>query len=200
MTALRTPFIMLMPSISNQTLRQQIRKQILEIRSQLSEQQQENASQYIIQPALQWIEHYQAEHLAFYLPFNHEISPLALMEKLKNLGKSIYLPVIHPFTRGNLLFFKYDEDTVMQTHRFGMLQPKLDVRKLIPLTELDIIFTPLVACDKNNGRLGYGGGFYDRTLIQAKKAKSVGLAHRCQYVDSLPLEAWDIPLDHIILG
>lgn len=200
MTALRTPFIMHMPSISNQALRQQIRKQILEIRSQLSGQQQENASQHIIQPALQWIEYYQAERLAFYLPFNHEISPLALMEKLKNLGKSIYLPVIHPFTRGNLLFFKYDEDTVMQTHRFGMLQPKLDVRKLIPLTELDIIFTPLVACDKNNGRLGYGGGFYDRTLIQAKKAKSVGLAHRCQYVDSLPLEAWDIPLDHIILG
>lgn len=200
MTALRTPFIMLMPSTSNQALRQQIRKQILDIRSQLSEQQQENASQYIIQPALQWIEHYQAEHLAFYLPFNHEISPLVLMEKLKSLGKSIYLPVIHPFTRGNLLFFKYDEDTVMQTHRFGMLQPKLDVRKLIPLTELDIIFTPLVACDKNNGRLGYGGGFYDRTLIQAKKAKSIGLAHRCQYVDNLPLEAWDIPLDHIILG
>ena len=200
MTALRTPFIMLMLSTSNQTLRQQIRKQILDIRSQLSEQQQENASQHIIQPALQWIEHYQAEHLAIYLPFNHEISPLVLMEKLKSLGKSIYLPVIHPFTRGNLLFFKYDEDTVMQTHRFGMLQPKLDVRKLIPLTELDIIFTPLVACDKNNGRLGYGGGFYDRTLIQAKKAKSIGLAHRCQYVDNLPLEAWDIPLDHIILG
>lgn len=200
MTALRTPFIMLMLSTSNQALRQQIRKQILDIRSQLSEQQQENASQHIIQPALQWIEHYQAEHLAFYLPFNHEISPLVLMEKLKSLGKSIYLPVIHPFTRGNLLFFKYDEDTVMQTHRFGMLQPKLDVRKLIPLTELDIIFTPLVACDKNNGRLGYGGGFYDRTLIQAKKAKSIGLAHCCQYVDNLPLEAWDIPLDHIILG
>lgn len=200
MTALRTPFIMLMLSTSNQALRQQIRKQILDIRSQLSEQQQENASQHIIQPALQWIEHYQAEHLAFYLPFNHEISPLVLMEKLKSQGKSIYLPVIHPFTRGNLLFFKYDEDTVMQTHRFGMLQPKLDVRKLIPLTGLDIIFTPLVACDKNNGRLGYGGGFYDRTLIQAKKAKSIGLAHRCQYVDNLPLEAWDIPLDHIILG
>ena len=80
-----------------------------------------------------------------------------------------------------------------------MQEPKLDVRKVLPLNELGMIFTPLVACDKHNGRLGYGGGFYDRTLSQSS-AISVGIAHRCQQVEKLPLAAWDEPLDHLILG
>ncbi len=185
---------------STQDTRRQIRKQILQIRNQLSETQQKAASLAIIPQALAIIETYQAKHLAFYLPFNGEISPLALMDVLKKQGKSIYLPVLHPFSQGNLLFFKYDGETQFERHRFGMWQPKLDIRKLIPLNELEVIFTPLVACDKNNARLGYGGGFYDRTLAQAPNALSIGLAHQCQFVDFLPTEHWDIPLNHIILG
>lgn len=185
---------------STQDTRWQIRKQILQIRNQLSETQQKAASLAIIPQALAIIETYQAKHLAFYLPFNGEISPLALMDVLKKQGKSLYLPVLHPFSQGNLLFFKYDDETRFERHRFGMWQPKLDIRKLMPLNELDVIFTPLVACDKNNARLGYGGGFYDRTLAQAPNALSIGLAHQCQLVDFLPTEHWDMPLDHIILG
>ncbi|AAU37082.1 unknown [[Mannheimia] succiniciproducens MBEL55E] len=88
----------------------------------------------------------------------------------------------------------------MEKNAFGILQPKLDVRNVLPLNQLDIIFTPLVAFDKSANRLGMGGGFYDRTLQnwQNKSFLPVGLAHQCQQVEKLPVESWDIPLYDIL--
>ncbi len=65
-----------------------------------------------------------------------------------------------------------------------------------------MIFTPLVAwvTKPKSALLGMGGGFYDRTLAQAPHLISVCLAHECQQVEQLPIESWDMPLDHIILG
>ena len=52
----------------------------------------------------------------------------------------------------------------MLKNKFGIWEPKLNVQNVLPLDELDILFTPLVAFDKQGNRLGMGGGFYDRTL------------------------------------
>lgn len=88
----------------------------------------------------------------------------------------------------------------MQKNRYGILQPKLNVQNVVPLEQIDIIFTPLVAFDKNGNRIGMGGGFYDRTLQhwQQKSFLPVGLAHRCQQLDNLPTEIWDIPLAMVL--
>lgn len=184
---------------SRQTARQALRREMKVKRLQLSDLQQQAASHAIIAPSLELVAHYQAQHIAFYLPFKGEISPLALMETLLAQGKSLYLPVVHPFSAGQLLFLRYAPEGKLTQHAFGMQEPVLDVRDVKPVNELEMIFTPLVACDKSRNRLGYGGGFYDRTLSQTQ-AVSVGLAHRCQQVESLPLEPWDMPLDHLILG
>ncbi|WP_150540193.1 5-formyltetrahydrofolate cyclo-ligase [Actinobacillus vicugnae] len=179
--------------------RQTIRNQMKAKRLALTTQQQTSAALDIIPQALALIEHYQASHLAFYLPFKAEISPLPLIKQLLTQGKSIYLPVLHPFSAGNLLFVQYQPNSVLQSHSFGMLQPQLDIRQVKPLDELEMIFTPLLACDKQLNRLGYGGGFYDRTLAQTS-AINVGLAYDCQLIEQLPTEDWDMPLDHLILG
>lgn len=181
-------------------LRSQLRQSMRLKRQSLTTAQQSQAAQSIIPQAISLIESYQVSHIAFYLPFNGEISPLPLMEKLLERGKKLYLPVLHPFASGQLLFINYDCKTSLKFNRLGIEEPVLDVRNVIPLTELEMIFTPLVACDKMGNRLGMGGGFYDRTLAQADHIVSVGLAHQCQQVEKLPIESWDMPLDHIILG
>ncbi|MDP8101623.1 5-formyltetrahydrofolate cyclo-ligase [Phocoenobacter atlanticus] len=187
--------------ITNQ--RQRLRQEMKTKRLELSQQQQNQAAQNIIQPALSLIEKHSATRLAFYLPFNGEISPLPLIDKLTKQGKKIYLPVLHPFSKGHLLFIEYNKNCKksLKSNRFGILEPQLDVRKVLPLNKLDIIFTPLVACDKQGNRLGMGGGFYDRTLaLNSETLISVGLAHRFQQLNQLPVEHWDMPLDYIILG
>lgn len=185
---------------SNQDLRSQLR-QIMKIkRKNLTEDQQAKAAKSIIPQALSIIHHYQSQHIALYLPFDGEISPVPLMDILLAQGKKIYLPILHPFTSGQLLFINYHCKTSLKYNRFKIQEPILDIRNVIPLSQLEMIFTPLVACDKVGNRLGMGGGFYDRTLSQAPHIISVGLAHQCQQVEQLPIENWDIPLNHIILG
>ncbi|HGO5853533.1 TPA: 5-formyltetrahydrofolate cyclo-ligase [Mannheimia haemolytica] len=181
-------------------LRSQLRQAMRLKRQSLTAGQQAQAAESIIPQALSLIESYQASHIAFYLPFNGEISPLPLMEQLLQQGKKLYLPLLHPFTSGQLLFLNYNCKTSLKFNRLGIQEPVLDVRNIIPLQELEMIFTPLVACDKAGNRLGMGGGFYDRTLAQAPHLISVGLAHECQQVEQLPIKSWDMPLDHIILG
>lgn len=185
-------------SISEQ--RNQLRKQMRAKRLALTDDEQAFAAQDIIPKSLALIERYSAQHIAFYLPFNGEISPLALMDRLIKQDKKIYLPVLHPFSANQLLFLKYQGEAQLERNRLGILQPKLDIRNVLPLNELEMIFVPLVACDKQGNRLGMGGGFYDRTLAQAKQLISVGLAHQCQQLEHLPLESWDEPLSYIVLG
>jgi len=185
---------------SIQTDRQVLRKQLLEKRSHLSAEKQLQASHDLVPIALDIIEKQQAEHIAVYLPFKHEISPLVLVEELRKRDIKCYLPIIHPFSKGNLLFSHFESDTPLEKHPWGLLQPKLDVRNVIPTSQIDMIVTPLVGCDKQLGRLGYGGGFYDRTFEQNPNATRIGLAHACQCVEKLPLEPWDKPLHHLIIA
>lgn len=180
-------------------IRQQLRLTMRQKRLALSAQQQNQASLNVIAPAMALIQRYQAQRIACYLPFNGEISPIPLMETLHQQGKQLYLPRLHPFAKGQLLFLAYAPHQSLFVNRFGIAEPRLDVRNVLPPAELEMIFTPLVACDKQGNRLGMGGGFYDRTLAQAPHLVSVGLAHRCQQVDMLPLESWDQPLKHIIV-
>ena len=182
--------------------RQQLRRQIRKIRQKMTALEQAQAEQRITEQALQLIEQRQAQHIALYLSFDGEISTALLIQTLWQQGKSVYLPVLHPFSSGNLLFLRYQAQTPLHINQFGIQEPRLDVRQVLPLNELDIIFTPLVAFDQQGNRLGMGGGFYDRTLQQwqQKSFIPVGLAHQCQQVEKLPVESWDIPLERILIG
>ena len=184
------------------TSRQQIRQRIRSARRQLSAEQQQQAAQSITQQALTLIEQRQAENIALYLSFDGEIDTRPLIQALWAQNKAVFLPVLHPFSAGHLLFLRYSPDSILQPNAFGILEPKLDVRAVLPTAQLDIIFTPLVAFDQQGNRLGMGGGFYDRTLQNWPQQSfiPVGLAHRCQQVAQLPQESWDIPLERILVG
>ena len=186
---------------STATIRQQLRQQMRETRQKLTALQQQQATQHITEQALKLIEQQQAKNIALYLAFDGEISTKPLIEQLWQQDKNVYLPVLHPFVRGHLLFLRYLPDTPMKANKFGIFEPHLNVKDVLPLGQLDIIFTPLVAFDKLGNRLGMGGGFYDRTLQNSQRRFiTVGLAHQCQQVEALPIESWDIPLEHILAG
>ena len=184
-----------------QTLRNQLRQQIRKTRANLTALQQQQAEDSITQQALALIEERNAQHIALYLSFDGEISTDKLIKILWAQGKQVYLPVLHPFNPNHLLFLRYLPDTPMLKNKFGILEPKLNVQSVLPLEELDILFTPLVAFDKQGNRLGMGGGFYDRTLQNWRNSSfiPVGLAHQCQQVEQLPTEAWDVPLHQILV-
>ena len=187
---------------TQQTLRHQLRQQIRQTRANLTALQQRRAEDSITQQALALIEERNAQHIALYISFDGEISTEKLIKILWAQGKQVYLPVLHPFNPNHLLFLRYLPETAMLKNKFGIWEPKLNVQNVLPLDELDILFTPLVAFDKQGNRLGMGGGFYDRTLQHWQKSSfiPVGLAHQCQQVEQLPTEAWDVPLHQILVA
>lgn len=187
---------------TQQTLRNQLRQQIRKTRANLTALQQQQAEDSITQQVLALIEERNAQHIALYLSFDGEISTDKLIKILWAQGKQVYLPVLHPFNPNHLLFLRYLPDTPMCQNKFGIWEPKLNVQNVLPLDELDILFTPLVAFDKQGNRLGMGGGFYDRTLQNWQNSSfiPVGLAHQCQQVEQLPTEAWDVPLHQILVA
>jgi 5-formyltetrahydrofolate cyclo-ligase len=81
---------------------------------------------------------------------------------------------------------------------FGILEPHPDL-PLIDLNAIDLILIPAVACDRSGYRLGYGGGFYDRWLSDRHGAKAyrAGIVFSDFFWESLPHEAWDIPIETI---
>lgn len=66
--------------------------------------------------------------------------------------------MLHPFSRGNLLFLHYHPHSELVVNRLKITEPKLDVRDVLPLSGLDVLITPLVAFDEQGQRLGMGGG------------------------------------------
>jgi 5-formyltetrahydrofolate cyclo-ligase len=181
--------------------RQQLRSLIRKRRQQLSAGAQQQAATDLAAKVLASDIIAPGQHIALYLANDGELDTYPLIQALWQLGKSVYLPVLHPFVAGYLLFVRYDKDTLLYPNKFGIPEPLAACHRLIPLQQLDIIFTPLVAFDAAGNRLGMGGGFYDRTLSQLppeSHCQVIGLAHNCQQVDAVPREAWDIPLKQII--
>lgn len=188
-------------SIASKASRDQLRKTIRVARKSLSETEQTRASLDACQRMLDALQTQDALHVALYLTHDGELATAPLIEALWQRGMQTYLPRLHPFNAGQLVFIRYSANTPMQPNQFGILEPKLDVRAIMPVTELDVVITPLVAFDLKGNRMGMGGGYYDRTLAnwqQKGKPLPMGYAHDCQQVSNLPCEYWDVPLPLIV--
>jgi 5-formyltetrahydrofolate cyclo-ligase len=182
--------------------RQAIRSKIRDRRNQLHSDSQHQAGLDLIHQFSSIPELSYSTHIAIYLSTDGEVNTTPLIEWLWTQKKSVYLPVLHPFSKGQLLFLHYTKNTPVVLNKYHIIEPKLNQTLVKPVAELDLICTPLVAFDSTGQRLGMGGGYYDRTLEPWFKRKDgpqpIGLAHDCQHVDTLPSEAWDVPLPKIV--
>ncbi len=180
--------------------RQQIRQSIRIQRRALSPEQQTHFAHQAAARMMAWPPVVMAHTVALFLSFDGELDTQPLIEQLWRAGKKVYLPVLHPFSEGNLLFLNYHPRSELVVNRLKITEPRLDVRDVLPLSKLDVLITPLVAFDEQGQRLGMGGGFYDRTLQnwQHYRLQPVGYAHDCQKVEKLPVEKWDVPLPAVV--
>ncbi|WP_034944635.1 5-formyltetrahydrofolate cyclo-ligase [Erwinia oleae] len=180
--------------------RQDIRTHIRHLRRALTPEQQRIAAERAAGRALSFSPVGQASSIALFLSFDGELNTRPLIERLWQQNKRVYLPVLHPFSAGQLLFIRYEADTPLLPNRLRIPEPKLDIRRMATLEELDVIMVPLVAFDEQGQRLGMGGGFYDRTLQNWRQHNvlPVGLAHDCQQVAALPTAEWDVPLPALV--
>lgn len=141
-----------------------------------------------------------ARSIALYLASDGEISPHLLLTEAQRRKKQVYLPVVSCWPERHMVFQRIDEHTRWRRNRFGISEPVPSSRQQRAIWTLDLICLPLVGFDADGGRLGMGGGFYDRSLAACSLPLPplLGLAHSCQQVEQLPLEPWDMPLDAVV--
>ena len=183
-------FIMSDPTLSKTQLRSALRQR----RLRLSQEQQSAAAQALATVVAELPGWRAAERIALYLAADGEIDTTPLSESARSLGKQLFLPVIQ--NDNSLLFTAWHDGAPLSANRYDIPEPP-DSAGHCPTDQLDIIFLPLVGWDLCGGRLGMGGGFYDRTLSGTGVPLLVGLAHTTQQVESVPRESWDIPLNFV---
>jgi 5-formyltetrahydrofolate cyclo-ligase len=131
-----------------------------------------------------------------FLPIGEELDPTLLMLRLAGLGYGLCLPVME--AKGKpLLFRAWLPGDPLEEMTWGIREP----RPSAPQVEPDVLLSPLLAFDRAGYRLGYGGGFYDRTLSRLRSMKpvvAIGLAMDEQMVDAVPHADYDERLDWVL--
>jgi 5-formyltetrahydrofolate cyclo-ligase len=134
--------------------------------------------------------------VAGYAPIRSEIDPSPLMHALATLGAQLALPLI--VARDQPLQFRtWKPGAVLLHGPLSILEPALDAPDVNP----DIVLVPLAAFDRRGHRLGYGAGYYDRTLTQLRRLKhvvAIGIGYAMQEIETVPVQPHDVALDYVL--
>ena len=135
--------------------------------------------------------------IAAYAPINDELSPSPLLKRLRSLGYRIALPRMTS-QDAPLNFHLYEPGDTLISTKWGIEEPA----PAAPCTHPDVVLVPLLAFSTDGARLGYGGGYYDRTLARLRQRDpappAIGLAFDEQMVDAIPTLNYDLTLDWIL--
>lgn len=137
---------------------------------------------------------YRGVPLSGFMPIRTEIDPTPAMIEASAYGPVGVPVIVAPATP--LLFARWTPDTPMTKGTFGALVPEQP-----EYFEPEILIVPLLAFNRAGGRLGYGGGFYDRTLERLRRRRptlAIGFAYAAQEAEGLPLEPTDQPLEMVV--
>jgi 5-formyltetrahydrofolate cyclo-ligase len=134
--------------------------------------------------------------VAGYWPMRDEIDPRPLLLALADTGRDVALPAVT--APGEALEFRcWRPGEALVAGPFGTAQPGPQARTVEP----DVLLVPLLAYDHRHYRLGYGAGFYDRTLAglrARKRVLAIGVAYSAQRVAEVPVDGWDEALDLVL--
>jgi 5-formyltetrahydrofolate cyclo-ligase len=134
--------------------------------------------------------------VAGYAPIRSEIDPVPLMQSLARQGATLAMPAISR-PDAALAFRAWKQGETLVPGAFGISEPSATAAEVVP----DIVLVPLVAFDRAGHRIGYGAGYYDRTLEALRRHKTlvaIGLAFTVQEIPQVPALPHDVRLDYVL--
>ena len=136
-----------------------------------------------------------------YYPINNEIEPFEFAKSFQERNIIMSMPVVD-VKKKTMIFREWVPEDQLTNGPFGILEPNYNKEIILP----QIMIVPLLLFDRELSRLGYGGGFYDKSIIKLKKHFqkekkffiTVGLAYSKQEIEKIPVEKHDMKLDYIV--
>ncbi len=177
--------------------KRELRKKQIDIRRKLSSEVIKVFNKSLFKELFKIIDLKNINIISSFISINSEIDTLELNNYILKINKILCLPTVIKKNK-HLVFKELTNDSEMIEGFMKIKEPPFDSKILIP----DLLFIPCLAYDYSGFRLGYGGGYYDRTLSFLKKKKkkfiSVGYAFDGQKVSEVPKDKFDIKLDYVI--
>lgn len=171
--------------------KQQVRREMLKRRKQISNPEQKSLT--IQKNLLSYIEERSFDQILLYVSYNHEVETLALIQWL--LLRSYVVGV--PKVRGKEMdFIQITSLSQLKSGSYGILEPE-DGQVLYP-TKDSFMIVPGAAFDRKGGRIGYGGGFYDRYSASHMNCYKMAAAFEEQILEEIPLEKTDYQINGIM--
>jgi len=170
-----------------------LRQKIRQIRDAMPEKTRESASCIICRKVKSWIDARQLRTVFAYYPVGSEVDIRPLLQDLQENGYTVALPrVISP---GVMRFYAAENLDDLQEGSFHLMEPPDSWTQVHP-EQADVFLVPGLAFSGEMGRIGYGGGFYDRYL-PGSPAPRVMVAFACQQADFTPM-VHDVPMDFVV--
>lgn len=176
--------------------KRQLRNLLLTSLKKQTKQQREYKSKSIERKLLKQEEFIKAKKIMFYLAFDGEVKTKDMINKAREFGKEIYIPLCD--TKRRILRPCFlSKDSKLKKGPYQALEPEVKVN--LSFKKLDLVIVPALAFDKSGNRLGRGKGYYDRFLKKIiSRIDTIGLAFDFQILPALPVEHTDIPVDKVL--
>ncbi len=182
--------------------KKKLRRQILQLRNELTMDERSKKSEIICQKLYEMPYYKQAEILLAFVNYQSEVITIPLIEKAISEGKKVFCPKV---IGEEMEFYEIKAISELLEGYRGIKEPEAIAEKLyVPEAHKAsvLMLMPGVAFDRNRYRIGYGKGFYDRYLEKYEKYKqrmtTIALAFSCQMVEKVPVQPHDIRPDVII--
>ena len=184
--------------MDSKTAKQQLRSRIIAERKALPDERRSEYSRLACRHLALNEQLAQARAIMAFHPFDAELDILPFIEASRGRGQEIWLPLTRPADR-RLIPYRYEGPQMLKQGVYGIWEPNPELAQEADLNKLDAVLVPGVAFDERGGRLGYGGGYYDRFLAGLSfRPLLVGIAFSMQIVDAVPREPHDKCLDGLV--
>ncbi|WP_295726921.1 5-formyltetrahydrofolate cyclo-ligase [uncultured Leptotrichia sp.] len=178
-----------------QIKKDEIRKQILEKRSNLSLEEVDKKSELIIENLTPYLKN--AQNIMIFMDMKNEVRITKLIELYPE--KNFFISKIVNSKNREMKINKYNENELV-LHKFGYYESSSD--DFYDEKILDIVVVPALAFDSSKNRIGFGGGYYDTFLNKVREKNKntlfIGVCYDFQMIEEVPIEGHDITLDLVI--
>ena len=178
-----------------QIKKDEIRKQILEKRSNLSLEEVDKKSELIIENLTPYLKN--AQNIMIFTDMKNEVRITKLIELYPE--KNFFISKIVNSKNREMKINKYNENELV-LHKFGYYESSSD--DFYDEKILDIVIVPALAFDSSKNRIGFGGGYYDTFLNKVrgknKNTLFIGVCYDFQMIEEVPIEGHDVTLDFVI--
>ncbi len=167
--------------------KKELRKKVQELRDALPPEKRRELSRRIAENLWSVPEFAEAKTVLFFISFRSEVDTLPMIRRALQEGKRACVPCTNADDKSMVASQLLDLENDLRLGNYDILEPKHECLRPVPPEEIDVVLMPGVAFDLTGGRLGYGGGYYDRFLERCSpRCRLIAVAFELQIVERVP--------------